>query len=318
VNEGRPEPSPSELVVTDDDLRSCIEANQLALISERQVGRVLFSATAGGMAHHHGTARTSRAWSELVNDIIHRVCGLWPQSFTGVAQLPQSPGVSPAEWVDELERCVLELGFVGCNLNPDPSDGYWSGPPITDRFWYPLYEKMAELDVPAMIHSSSSCNPAVHGTGAHYINGDVTAFMQLVQGDLFADFPTLRFVIPHGGGAIPYQWGRYRGIAQNLKKPPLEEHLLGNVFFDTTVYDARGMQLLVSAIPSDNLLFASEMIGAVDGLDPRSGRRYDDTIPYLAAATGLSGADRQKILAGNAAQVYPRLGASLADEGVLD
>ena len=48
---------------------------------------------------------------------------------------------------------------------------------------------MVELDVPAMVHVSSSCNPAFHFTGAHYINADTTAFMQLIQGDLFKDFP---------------------------------------------------------------------------------------------------------------------------------
>ena len=57
--------------------------------------------------------------------------------------------------------------------------------------------------------------------------------MQLLQGDLFRDFPTLKFVIPHGGGAVPFHWGRYRGLAQEMKKPLLTEHLLHNVFFDT-------------------------------------------------------------------------------------
>ena len=35
-----------------------------------------------------------------------------------------------------------------------------------------------------------------------------------LQGDLFRDFPTLKFLIPHGGGAVPYHWGRFRGLAQ--------------------------------------------------------------------------------------------------------
>ena len=67
-----------------------------------------------------------------------------------------------------------------------------------------------------------------------FINADTTAVMQFIQGDLFKDFPTLRFVVPHGGGAAPYHWGRYRGLAQELKKPLLTEHLLKNVFFDTS------------------------------------------------------------------------------------
>jgi len=61
---------------------------------------------------------------------------------------------------------------------------------------------MVALDVPAMVHVSGSCNPNFHHTGAHYINGDTTAFMQFLTSDLFKDFPTLRFIIPHGGGAV--------------------------------------------------------------------------------------------------------------------
>src|SRR5260370_15626928 len=105
----------------------------------------------------------------------------------------------------------------------------------------------------AMIHVTSSCNPVFHYTGAHYITGDTTAFMQLLQGNLFKDFPTLRFVIPHGGGAAPFHWGRYRGLAQEMKKPLLKDHLLKNVFFDTCVYHLPGIELMAKVIPVENI-----------------------------------------------------------------
>ena len=171
--------------------------------------------------------------------------------------LPQSPGVDPASCIPELERCVKDYGFVGINLNPDPSGGHWTSPPLTDRHWYPLYEKMVEHRIPAMIHVSTSCNPCFHTTGAHYLNADTTAFMQCLTGDLFKDFPTLKFLIPHGGGAVPYHWGRFRGLAQEMKKPLLGEHLLENIFFDTCVYHQPGIDLLTGVIPVKNILFAS-------------------------------------------------------------
>jgi 4-oxalmesaconate hydratase len=202
---------------------------------------------------------------------------------------------------------VRDYGFVAINLNPDPSGGHWDAPPIGDRWWYPLYEKMVELDVPAMIHVSASCNPAFHTTGAHYINGDTTAFMQLITSDLFKDFPTLKLIIPHGGGAVPYHWGRYRGLAQDMKRPPLEEHLLKNVYFDTCVYHLPGIELLTKVIPADNILFASEMVGAVKGIDPRTGHHYDDTKRYIDQVSGLSAEDKHKIFEGNARKVYSRL-----------
>ena len=170
---------------------------------------------------------------------------LFPKNFVGVCQLPQSPGVPIEKSIPELERCVNELGFVGCNLSPDTSGGYWQDPPLTDRAWYPLYEKMVELDVPAMVHVSATCNPAFHQTGSHYLNADTTAFMQFMQSpQLFKDFPTLRFIIPHGGGAVPYHWGRYRGMNLDMGRPELDELLMGNVFFDTCVYHQPGIDLL--------------------------------------------------------------------------
>jgi 4-oxalmesaconate hydratase len=295
-----------KLQIGDDQIRASLEGAQLRLQRERGTDLTIFSPRAAGMGHHIGDATTSLHWAQVCNDLIHRCCLLYPENFVGVCQLPQSPGVPPANCIEELERCVTELSFIGCNLNPDPSGGYWKDPPLTDKWWYPFYEKMVELDVPAMIHVSMSCNPNFHTTGGHYINGDTTAFMQLITADLFKDFPTLRFIIPHGGGAAPYHWGRYRGIAQDLKKPPLTEHLLRNVFFDTCVYHQPGIDLLLEVIPADNILFASEMVGAVRGIDPTTGHYYDDTKRYIDAAA-LDSADRRKIFEDNARRVYPRL-----------
>jgi len=311
MEDHRPSPPVDELDITDDEIRASLEPAQLRLQRERGTDVALFSPTAGGMGHHIGVAETSRVWSEVVNDLIFRVCTLFPENFVGVCQLPQTPGVSPANCVDELERCVNELGFVGCNLNPDPTGGFWRDPPITDPYWYPIYEKLVELDVPAMLHVSGSANRNFHLTGSHYINADTAVFMQLILSDLFKTFPGLRLVIPHGGGAVPYHWGRYRGLAQDLGRPTLEEGLLHNVFFDTCVYGQSGMELLTRVVPLENVIFASEMIGAVRTIDPESGAYFDDTKRYLDAIPELSVADRQLIFEDNALRVYPRLGAAL-------
>jgi 4-oxalmesaconate hydratase len=162
-----------------------------------------------------------------------------------------------------------------------------------------------------MVHVSASCNPVFHATGAHYINADTTAFMQFIQGDLFKDFPDLRMIIPHGGGAVPYHWGRYRGLAQDMKRPTLEEGLLKNVFFDTCVYHQPGIDLLLDVVPIGNILFGSEMVGAVRGIDPRTGFNYDDTKRYIQSSS-LSDADKAAVFEGNALRVFPRLAKRLA------
>ena len=299
-------PDPNDLDISDEALIESV-GPQLRLQRERGSDLTIFSPRASGMAHHLGTERTSQDWARISNDLIHRVCDLCPDNFAPVGQLPQYPGASPRNCLSEIDRLVGELGFVGVNLNPDPSGGYWTDPPLTDRYWYPLYEKLCEWRIPAMIHVSSSCNPNFHATGAHYINADTTAFMQLLEGDLFHDFPDLKFVIPHGGGAVPFHWGRYRGLAQALNKPLLGEHLLENVFFDTCVYHLPGVELMAKVIPVDNILFASEMIGAVKGVDPETGHHFDDTKRYIDQLVGLDEEGRYKIFEGNARRVYPRL-----------
>lgn len=198
-------PRPPEIF--DDEISASLEGAQLKFSRERGTDVTIFSPRASAMAHHVGDQRTSLDWARECNDLIARVCALYPANFVGVAQLPQSPGADLTASIAELERTVGELGFIGINLNPDPSGGHWTSPPLTDRFWDPLYEKMVELDVPAMVHVSSSCNANFHATGAHYINADTTAFMQFMTSDLFVRFPALRFIIPHGGGAVPYHWG---------------------------------------------------------------------------------------------------------------
>jgi 4-oxalmesaconate hydratase len=296
-------------VISDDEIRESLEGAQLKSMRDRGVDFTIFSPIAGQMGHHVGKQATSEAWSSICNELIHRVCTLYPDKFIGVCQLPQSPGVSPANCIPELERCVKEYGFIGCNLNPDPPGGYWTDPPLTDKWWYPLYERMVALDVPAMVHVSGSCNPNFHHTGAHYINGDTTAFMQFVQADLFRDFPTLKFIIPHGGGAVPYHWGRYQGLAQDMKRPPLEESLLKNVYFDTCVYHKPGIELLLKVVPADNILFAQEIYGAVKGVNPKTGFNYDDTKRYIDSIEWLDPADREKIFHGNVRRVYGRYAA---------
>jgi 4-oxalmesaconate hydratase len=271
----------------------------------------VFSPRAAGMAHHVGTEAVSQEWTRVSNDLIYRLTQLLPDNFAGVGQLPQSPGVSPKNCLAELDRMVNELGFVGVNLNPDPTGGYWTDPPMTDRYWYPVYEKLCELDLPAMIHVTSCCNPNFHHTGAHYINADTAVFMQLIQGDLFKDFPKLRLVIPHGGGAVPFHWGRYRGLSLSIKKKPLLEHVMQNVFFDTCVYHLPGIRLMTEVVPVDNILFASEMLGAVPGIDPETGHNFDDTKRYVDQVPSLSDEERYKIFEGNARKVYPRLAALL-------
>src|SRR5215207_7207516 len=117
-------PTKGKMNVTDDEIRQSIEQGQLKLQRERGTDLTLFSPRASWMGHHFGNIHTSRFWTEHCNELIRRVCDLYPQNFAPVCQLPQSPGAPIEPSVHELRRCVDEMGFVGANVNPDPSGGY--------------------------------------------------------------------------------------------------------------------------------------------------------------------------------------------------
>lgn len=305
------------LNISDDELRDSLEGAQLKLQNDRGTDVTIFSPRASWMGHHIGNQSTSKYWTEHCNELIYRITQLYPKNFIGVAQLPQSPGADLEASANELERCVSEYDFVGCNLNPDPSGGHWTGPRLDDRYWYPIYEKMVEFDLPAMIHVSGSCHHCFDTTGSYYLGADTTAFQHLMMAKtLFKDFPTLKFIIPHGGGAVPYHWGRFRGLSDMMHLQPLEEFVSDNIYFDTCVYHQKGIDLLVDVVPTENILFASEMVGAVRGIDSHTGHYFDDTKRYIDACA-LGDEHKQMVFAGNSRRVFGRLDARLQRVGLI-
>ena len=232
-----------------------------------------------------------------------------PSNFAPVCQLPQSPGAPIEPSVAELRPLRGADGLRRLQPQPRPERRVLDGPPLGDRYWYPLYEAMCELDVPAMVHVSAACNPHFHTTGSHYLGADTTAFMQLMMSDVFDDFPTLRFIIPHGGGAVPYHWGRFRGIAQDMKLPPLDD-LLGNVYFDTCVYHQPGIDLLLQVCRSTTSCSRRRWSARSAASTPR--RATTTTTPGATSTRAdLSDGDRAGSTRATPGEVYPRL----ADDG---
>lgn len=301
INQARP--TAAKLNISDEELEQTMQP-QFKRMADTGIDRLLFSPQASAMGHHFGSELISRYWSEACNDLIARIAKLWPDKVSPVCQLPQSPGVNPKSWVEELERCVREQGFIACNINPDLCSGRepWT-PSLADEWWYPLWEKMVELDIPGTIHASASLNPAMHMTSSYYIGQHHNAAVELLSSRVFQDFPKLKLVIPHGGGAVPYQWNRHRGMHVMGGLEPFEE-AARRVYWDMAIYDAEGMELLIKRVGSDRVLFATEMFGAVNATDPKTGRNFEEVVPIFESVTGLSDEDRYNITEGNAKRLY--------------
>lgn len=298
-------PTRGSISITDEQIEKSVQVN-LKQMAEKGIDRLVFSPRASGMGHDFGSELVSRYWTEINNDLIGRVCKMFPDKFVPCCQLPQTPGVSPANCVAELERCVKEMGFVACNINPDVSGGVTPlTPSLGDEWWYPLWEKMVALDVPGMIHASSTLNPALHILGSHYTNQHHAAVVELCNSRVYDDFPSLKLIIPHGGGAIPYQFNRHRALHMRENRRPFEE-MVKYIYFDMAIYDKDSMEMLIRKIGADNILFSTEMLGTAKAIDPKTGRFFDDTVGMVKSIEWLTDADRYKIFEGNARKLYTR------------
>lgn len=255
--------------------------------------------------HSVSPAKVPLLWTQHMNDLIHRTVQMFPTRFRAIAGLPQFRAESPVNCIAELEFRVKEQGFIGCLLNPDPTEGDAAPPPgLGDEFWYPLYEKLCELDVPALVHSAGSCQPRESYT-LKFINEESIAIMSLMESKVFERFPNLKLIVPHGGGAIPYHMGRFRAWSVRRGGEYFDDKLK-RLHFDTTVYDPEALELLFRTVGADRVLFATERPGTGSARNPRTGRDFDDLKPEIDALSFLSDEDRRNVYECNCTRLYSR------------
>ena len=267
------------------------------------------------LMHSEKPASIVHFWNQANNDIIGRVFKAHPDRYAGVAGLPHISGEKDsAHVVPELERCVNELGFIGCMINPDPGEGTEFTPSLDNEYWYPLYEAMVKLDVPALIHSAS-CKDPRESYSAHFITTERQVVLNLIKPEskVFTDFPKLRIIVSHGGGSVPYQIGRWRAARFNAMKrnPNLEDFdtSLRRLYYDAVLYNKESLELLFRLIGTDRCMFGTENPGSGTATDPVSGLQVDDTAPVINSIEWLTDQDKKNIFEDVQREVFPRLKA---------
>ena len=273
------------------------------------------------LMHSESPADIVRWWCTATNNAVAAQCEAIPERFRPVAALPQAVGTEPADWLAELERCVGELGFVGALVNPDPAEGQDLGiPRIGHEWWYPLFAKLEELGVPALIHSAG-CRSTRENYSEHMITEASRTVISLAESRAFEDFPGLSVIVSHGGGSVPYQIGRWRA-ARYLEYTAVESYdnkdgdtagaepfddSLRRLHFDSLVHDPASLELLIKTVGADRVLLGTEIPGSGSPVDPRTGRSFDSIKPMIDAAACLGEGERDQILQGNARRLYKRL-----------
>jgi 4-oxalmesaconate hydratase len=249
-------------------------------------------------------------WTEDNNNLIARTIRMHPTRFRGVGGLPQATGAPVEKMFDEVRRCINDLGFLGLLINPDPSEGTGKSPPMGDSYWYPLYEFLCEHDIPGHIHSCACCGRETYDE--HFITEESLAITSIARSDVFARFPSLRLLVSHGGGSVPYQVGRWRSNRQMFaatsgEKMETFDDTLRRFWFDTVLHYKKSLELLFDVVGPDRCVFGTERPGSGGGIDPTSGKPYDDLKPVIESIKEISDADKKGIFEGNARRLFSRL-----------
>jgi 4-oxalmesaconate hydratase len=322
------------------DLDAALEKN-IKLMDEVGTDLQIVSPRPFMLMHSHRRFKDVATWVRLQNDIIHQNVRKHPTRFRGMAALPQVNGLPIETTFDELHRCINDLGFVGILVNPDPSEGKGDSPHIGEDYWRPLWEKAAQLDVPILIHSAGCCGRETYDE--HFATEESMAITKLAHTDIFERHPKLKIIISHGGGAIPYQIGRWRShwlMSQGATKPHIARYfkdleeaakarkafperpadletfddVLRKFYFDTDVHDPESMKLLFGKVGVDRCLFGTERPGSGGGLNLATGRPMDDLKYTIDHIDTLTEEDRRKLYQDNALNVFSRIPREIIGE----
>jgi aminocarboxymuconate-semialdehyde decarboxylase len=237
------------------------------------------------------------AYAAAVNEELANYCSEKPERFKFWAHLPMQ---DPQASVKELDRAVTQLGAVGAGLG----GANFGGLEFYSPEFFPLWEKLCELDVPVFVHGYNQS--VTWGDRANDDPFDTTSiigmcydearcFWYLVCGGVLDHFPQMKVYITHGGGYVPYQLGRFnetlKTMAPDSKNKKDADEYLGNFYFDPLVHSTAMRRAIADVIGVDQLLYGDNFGGA-DSI------RFD-----LTQDLGLSDTDREKIRSGNAKQL---------------
>jgi len=299
--------------VTDEALTAAAASN-VKIMDSVGTDMQLLSPRPFQLNHSAKPPQVVHMWVRANNDTIARTVKMHPTRFRGVAGLPQVAGEGVQTCFEEIDRCINELGFVGVLLNPDPGEGDGKTPNLGSEYWYPLWEKLVKMDVPAHIHSAG-CYNGREVYDEHFSSEETLSIISIYRSQVLQDFPALKLMVSHGGGAIPFQIGRWRshhaihGRRLGTKWKSFDE-FFRKFYFDTCVYTKDPLELLFKLAGPERCLFGTEKPGSGSGIDPETGRSYDDVKPTIESIASLSAADRTAVFEGNARRVFTRIEAS--------
>jgi predicted TIM-barrel fold metal-dependent hydrolase len=143
------------------------------------------------------------------------------------------------------------------------------------------------------------------------VNEETTAVYGLVTSRVLDDFPDLKILVSHGGGAIPYQLGRFDSASARRPGERFRDRMR-KLYFDTVLYTPEALELLIKSVGVDRVLYGAECPGVGSAINPDTGLTFDNIVPLIRGFDWLSAEDKHKILEHNARRLFG-LGGGAAD-----
>lgn len=250
-------------------------------------------------------------WATEVNDALAEFCAADPDRLFFIPTLPLQDIEAS---VHEMDR-ARSIGGRGIYLGSEAV-----GRELADPYFWPVYEHAERTGTPLLIHPYPVGQDGDPGTDGEedaeldwsrgslmtwmvgYLHQETLALSSMLLGGVFDAFPDLKVSVTHGGGSIPYQFGRLeqaqaqmgegRTVNSVKARRPLRSYLR-NLYFDSVVHDQRARRFLVDFAGADNVLIGSNF-GGWDGVN---GAQY-------VRELGLDEESERKILSTNAARLF--------------
>lgn len=209
--------------------------------------------------------------SRFLNDHIAEVVERYPTRFVGLGTLPMQ---SPKLAIQELERCVKELGLAGVQIGSHIND--WN---LNDENLFEVFAAAEELGAAVFVHPWDMVGkekmqkywmPWLVGMPAE----SSLAICSMIFGGVLERLPNLRIAFAHGGGSFPATLGRIehayevRPDLMRVDNPHHPRKYLEQIYLDTLVHDPKMLEYLVDLMGPHKLALGTDYPFPLGELEP--------------------------------------------------
>jgi aminocarboxymuconate-semialdehyde decarboxylase len=199
--------------------------------------------------------------ARMLNDHVAGLVRESPQRFVGLGTLPmQDPDLA----IEELERCVGELGLAGVQIGSHVNE--WN---LDQEELLPLFARAEELSAAIFVHPWDMLAPErMKRYWMSWLVGmpaeTALAICSMIFGGVLERLPGLRVAFAHGGGSFPGTLGRIEhGYHVRPDLCAVNEHAnpreyARKVYVDSLVHDPAALAYLIELFGSERIALGSD------------------------------------------------------------